>query len=146
MTADNKTVKTFYPKTPVEFSSTLLSELDNSNETNYTRQQYAQQYIEKEVHRKLAELESNQRTKLDKNLEKSLLDSGKEDALSVKAVNEKLDKVHTKLAALNQFKPTRSDELAKAEGKVAYCLGRHQSKPLNCWQQVADFKKVVSSL
>ncbi|QPG74730.1 hypothetical protein FOA43_002063 [Brettanomyces nanus] len=148
MPTDKTQVKTFYPKTPVEFSSSLLAELDNTNESNYTRQQYVKQYIEKEVAERLKELESDKRVKFDDALKKSLLKSNKDtdNVVSVASLNGKLDQTYTKLKALNEFHPMRTPQVEKAEKKVASCLKNHKGEPLNCWQQVEQFKKLASSL
>lgn len=139
-------VKTFYPKTPVEFSATLLSELDNSNESNYTRQQYAKQYIEKEVHKRLAELEKDERAQLGDALEKSLFTGGDDKAASTASVNKKLKAVSAKLHALNNFEKAKSDELKQAENEVVKCFNGNRSKPLSCWNEVQKFKQAASSL
>ncbi|QOU19792.1 hypothetical protein BRETT_003946 [Brettanomyces bruxellensis] len=130
-------VKTFYPKTPVEFSATLLSELDNSNESNYTRQQYAKQ---------LAELEKDERAQLGDALEKSLFTGGDDKTASTASVNKKLKTVSAKLHALNNFEKAKSDELKQAENEVVKCFNGNRSKPLSCWNEVQKFKQAASSL
>lgn len=136
-------VKTFYPKTPVEFSSSVLASLDSSTESNYTRQQYVDQYVEGEVHKRLNAVERDKLTQLDSKLDKALLKTP-DSKPSVKSVNGDLDRAYTRLKALNEFKPERSPEVVSAEQSVVSCLTKNGSTPLNCWEEVEQFKKAAS--
>ncbi len=144
--AQESAVKTFYPQTPVEFSATLLSELDSSNESNYTRQQYAKQYIEKEVHRRLTDLEKDERTQLSHALENSLLKNDDGKTASVSSVNKELQEVSAKLHALNKFQKAKPEDLKEAEKQVVKCFKGNRTKPLSCWNEVQKFKEAASSL
>ncbi|KAH3661669.1 hypothetical protein OGAPHI_006519 [Ogataea philodendri] len=134
--------RTFYPQTPVEFSSSLISSLDSSVETNFSRQQVSAQVVEKEVNKKLKSLENNKLAKLDAKLS-SLLLPAKDDGASVASVNEQLTKAADGLKKLNDAKPVKSASLVQAETAVANCIKANKDKPLNCWDEVEKFKKLA---
>ncbi|OWB76188.1 hypothetical protein B5S32_g338 [[Candida] boidinii] len=141
--------KTFIPQTPVDFSSSLLAQLDSSNESNYTRQQYAETYIQQKVNTELKKIESDKLAKLDETLKNSLKkisNTNSNSSISVNSINEKLDKINEQLVKLNSLKPVKSAELKAAESKVSSCLKLNKDTPLNCWEEVEIFKKLTKSL
>ncbi|GME66924.1 unnamed protein product [[Candida] boidinii] len=141
--------KTFIPQTPVDFSSSLLAQLDSSNESNYTRQQYAETYIQQKVNAELKKIESDKLAKLDETLKNSLKkisSANSNSSISVGSINEKLDKINEQLVKLNSLKPVKSAELKAAESKVSACLKLNKDTPLNCWEEVEKFKNLTKSL
>ncbi|KAG7865181.1 hypothetical protein KL918_004763 [Ogataea parapolymorpha] len=136
--------RTFYPQTPVEFNSSLISSLDSSAETNYSRQQASAQVVEREVSKKLKELENNKLAKLDTKLS-SLLLPNEDQGLSVASVNEQLSKAAESLKKLNDAKPAKSKALVDAETAVANCIKINKDKPLNCWDEVEHFKQLAKA-
>ncbi|CDK26670.1 unnamed protein product [Kuraishia capsulata CBS 1993] len=139
-------VKTFVPNTPVEFSSSLLAQLDSSLESDYTRQQYAETYIQKRVSAELSKLEKESQLKFDEGLKEALTPKKDTSSVSVAGVSDKIDRITAALDAIEKAKPVKSADLKAAEAKVADCLRDNKGKPLNCWAEAEAFKKLSSAI
>ncbi|AOA65027.1 hypothetical protein PP7435_CHR4-0038 [Komagataella phaffii CBS 7435] len=140
----SKQTKTFIPETPVEFNSSLLSQLDGATESNYAREQYAEAYIQQRVHKELKKIESEKLSNLDAMLYNSLQESEsvKNQILSVEAINEKLSQVSNELDDIKINRPEKLEKVAVAEKNLADCLKDNTGKPLNCWKEVQTFNKL----
>lgn len=146
-TSKEPQTKTFIPKTPVEFSSSLLAQLDNSTESDYTRQQYAETYIQQRVKNELEKLEKLKLDQLDDELTRNLLpDENDANGSTVASINEKLNKMSEKLAELNARTGRSNPTLEIAESEIVKCLKDNKGKPLNCWDIAQDFQKAVNQL
>ncbi len=128
----------------MEFSSTLISSLESTPETNYTRQQFSAQFIEKEVNKRLKELQTSKLNQLDSKLTEALLPAKDDDGKSVASVNEKLTEINKRLKQINESKPSKNQELLKAEKAVASCLSKNRKEVLNCWDEVEAIKKLAN--
>lgn len=139
--------KVFTPKTQVDFTTTLLAQLENSTEGDYARQQLANKYLEQRVAEKLSQLEENTLKKFEDKLNTSLLsDSAESDKeLSSKALNEKVSTLSDRLAKLQEVRSSKVNEEKTKEIKTALtkCLVENKGKPLNCYEEVQNFKKLV---
>ncbi|GME80206.1 unnamed protein product [Ambrosiozyma monospora] len=144
--ASQQQVKTFVPQTPVQFDSDLLSQLTTTNESSYARQQLSETYIQKEVSKRLSQLQKSKLQNLDSNLNAALLKeaTSKDATESVAAVNQRLSELQTKLQKLNDSRVTKSPELLSAEKEVTSCLLSNKGKVLNCWDEVEAFKKLAA--
>ncbi|CCG22411.1 Aim13 protein [Candida orthopsilosis Co 90-125] len=141
--------KVFTPTTPVDFSSTFLSQLEQSPESDYSRAQYTEKYIQDRVAEELQKLE----TQTIKQFKQTTNDAINKDSnsskskLSVIESNAKIAKL-TKLlqdnAKLEQVNIT--PELKDSRDKVIACLKDNQGKSLNCWDEVETFKTLVRNL
>lgn len=67
--------------------------------------------------------------------------------LSVLSANEKLEKL-TKILQENaeKAKVIVPENVAKAKKDVIECLKNNESKSLNCWEEVENFKKLVRNV
>lgn len=138
--------KVFTPKAPVDFSASFLSHLENSQESDYTRSQYTEKYIQERVASELQKLEGEVVKKFQDSTSDALLKEG-DDKLSVASSNEKianLTKVLQDSAKLVQVEI--SDDIKNARQSVIACLKDNQGKPLNCWDEVELFRKLVNSM
>lgn len=138
--------KVFTPKAPVDFSASFLSHLENSQESDYTRSQYTEKYIQERVASELKKLEGQALEKFHNTTAIALSKEG-EDKLSVKSSNEKisnLTKVLEESAKLAQV--DLGSDIKDARQSVVACLKDNQGKPLNCWDEVEQFKKLVHSI
>ncbi|SGZ46675.1 CIC11C00000003036 [Sungouiella intermedia] len=138
--------KVFTPKAPVDFSASFLSHLENSQESDYTRSQYTEKYIQERVASELKNLEAETVEKFQATTGSSLLKEG-DDKLSVKSSNEKisnLTKILQESAKLVQVE--LSSDIKDARQSVIACLKDNQGKPLNCWDEVDHFKSLVHSM
>lgn len=66
--------------------------------------------------------------------------------LSTGNLNEKLDSILQNLQKLNSLKPQLDDNLQKSKLSVLSCLKENLGKPLNCWNEVENFKKLINDL
>lgn len=140
--------KVFTPTSRVEYSQNLIGQLDSSIETDYTRSQYKEKYLQDEVNKRLAQASKESLAKLDKTLADSLLkeDTEKDSNLSHKSIDEKIAKLSNILNEKNSNFLTLSDDLIKSKEQVKTCLLDNKKHPLNCWEEVENFQKLVNSL
>lgn len=140
-------VKVFQPKTQIDFSEALLSQLESSKESNFTRKQLADRYVEQRVSDRLSELEEETLKKFENKLESSLLqnDNGEESGISSKALNEKIEKLNEKLDSFQNMDKSKSSKFSNnpIKKELRKCLLENKGRPLNCYEQIENFKKLV---
>lgn len=138
--------RVFQPQTPVDFSETLLSQLESSNETNFTRKQLGERFVEQRVSDRLSELEEETLKKFENNLDGSLIknDDDKNSQTS-QQLNEKVKSLEQTLTALKEKDDQRHSNFANhpVRLELTTCLLEHKGKPLNCYNQMEAFKKLV---
>lgn len=138
--------RVFQPKTPIDFSEALLSQLESSNETNFTRKQLGEKFVEQRVARRLAELEDETLKKFESKLDGSLIKKDDEkDSLTSELLNEKVNSLDQRLAALKERDDQKHSKFAKhpTRQQLTACLLENKGKPLNCYNQIENFKKFV---
>lgn len=131
----------FLPKTPTEFSPSLVSRLDSAVESDYTRSQQEVTKVQQRVSEELSKLRDEGKAALKEALEKlpAPKDDGKDDSISIKS---KLDDLRAKLEQAPA--PVQlSSEAKKARESLVKCFTDNKDRPLNCWDEVEAFKKVV---
>ncbi|CCH41373.1 hypothetical protein BN7_912 [Wickerhamomyces ciferrii] len=140
--------KVFTPQTPVDFSPSLVSQLEKSVETDYTRSQYTEKYLEDKVNEKLDVLLKDSQLKFDETLKNSILnkDLEKDSNLSTSKIDEKISILQKNLNNKESKFIKLSDELIKSKESVSSCLIQNKEKPLNCWDEVKNFEKLVNEL
>lgn len=144
--ASKPETKVFTPKAPVDFSASFLSHLENSQESDYTRSQYTEKYIQERVAAELKKLESDAITKFQNATADALLKEG-EEKTSVASSNEKIAKLTEVLQESAKLVQVElSSDIQSARQSVIACLKDNQGKPLNCWDEVEQFKKLVHSM
>lgn len=136
-------VKTFIPKTPVEFSAGLISALDSSNDSTFSRIQKKDQLVQLEINNKLTKLQAEKSSHLAEELKSKILTSDDSKLGSSKELNDKLTKLTEDLNKINSLKPAKSPALAEAELKLTQCLITNKTKPLNCWDEMSTFKTLA---
>ncbi|KAI5967132.1 hypothetical protein KGF57_000561 [Candida theae] len=150
--------KVFTPATPVDFSSTFLSQLEQSPESDYSRAQYTEKYIQDRVAQELQKLEAqtikqfkettNKAISIDNNNNNN--SSSSSDAKSKLSVTEssakiaKLTKLLEDNSKLEQVEITPA--LQNSREQVIKCLKENQGKSLNCWDEVETFRTLVRNL
>lgn len=139
--------KSFPTYTPVEFSASLLDSFDKSTESTLTRQERQSQALEKQVSLKLNSLISEKANNLDEKINSHLLsnDSDSTKFLGSPELNTKLDKIYSTLKESAEAKIEKSPEIIAAEKDVTNCLLSNKGRPLNCWEQVQNFKKIAGN-
>ncbi|QLQ78419.1 hypothetical protein HG537_0A06660 [Torulaspora globosa] len=139
-------VKVFQPQTQIDFSEALLAQLESSKESDYSRRQLAERYVEQRVSDRLAELEEDTLKKFENRLESSLLKGDSADeGLSSAALNEKIEQLNQKLGLFQDRDDAQRTKYAENDTRKALhkCLIENKGKPLNCYEEIEQFKKVV---
>ncbi|CAN3359298.1 MICOS complex subunit Mic19p [Diutina catenulata] len=138
--------KVFTPDAPIDFSASFLSQLESSAESDYSRAQYTEKYIQERVAEELQKLERDAVTKFQKTTD-SALSKDPRPELSVATTNEKIEKLTKALQENAKLsKVELSPETESARGDVLACLKANEGKTLNCWDEVAKFEKLVKAL
>lgn len=141
--------KAFPTLTPVQFSPSLLDSLDKSTDSTVTRQQRHAQAISAEVGKQLDELLSEKADKLDKAIESKLLapesEKDKQKLQGSTELNAKLDSIYDTLKQSAEAKVAKSSSVLAAEKTVSQCLLNNKGTPLNCWDEVQNFKKLAGN-
>lgn len=139
--------KVFTPKTQVDFTSTLLAQLEQSTEGDYTRQQLAKKYLEQRVSQHLAQLEEETLKNFEDKLNTSLLsDNGhSEQELSSKGLSDKVTSLNERLNSLKeaQTRKLSNEEIKTSKEVLVKCLIENEGKPLNCFEEIQAFKKIA---
>ncbi|KAI5949638.1 hypothetical protein CANMA_005445 [Candida margitis] len=147
-TASKPETKVFTPTTPVDFSSTFLSQLEQSPESDYSRAQYTEKYIQDRVAEELKKLEAQTIKNFKQTTNDAILkDKSNKPGLSVTESNAKIAKLTQLLqdnAKLEQINIT--PELKDSRENVIKCLKDNQGKSLNCWDEVETFRTLVRNL
>ncbi|GMM30938.1 Mic19 protein [Martiniozyma asiatica (nom. inval.)] len=137
--------KVFTPQTPTEYSAGFLAALDGSKESSGSRAQKGEQYIQSLVSSRLSKLSGEKTQELDDKIKSLILTSDSSSKFAgSKELNEKLDSTEALLAKIRTSIPTKSDSIKSAEENVTKCLLNNKGYPLNCWDEVTAFKKLVA--
>lgn len=159
--------KVFTPSANIEIGSALINQLEQSIEvslssfitwreqdtntfvqTDYTRTQYTAKTFEAEVSKKLEQLSEEAQKKFESTVKGATLtkDSEKDQHISSADLTEKLAKFQGELEKKQSkfFKVT--EELQRAKSDVVKCLITNKETPLNCWDEVKSFEKLVSQI
>ncbi|OBA22907.1 DUF1690-domain-containing protein [Metschnikowia bicuspidata var. bicuspidata NRRL YB-4993] len=144
--ASKPETKVFSPKAPVDYSASFLSHLENSQESDYTRAQFTESYIQERVAAELQKLELEAITKYQASASDALLKDGS-DGASYSASNDKLLALSKTLQDNASLIKIELDEpVVIARQEVISCLKTNKGKALNCWDEVEQFKKLVHNL
>ncbi|ODQ78661.1 hypothetical protein BABINDRAFT_8910 [Babjeviella inositovora NRRL Y-12698] len=136
--------KVLTPNTPVNFTASFLAQLENSAETDYTRSQNAEQYIQERIAQELRGLEAKAQQQFEGQLTSALLTKDENNDASSSALSEKLSKLTEKLQEAKFSAVGPSKTVLSAKQSVIQCLQDNKGKPLNCWDEVESFKKLVA--
>lgn len=139
--------KVFTPQAPIDFSASFLSQLENSPESDYSRAQYTEKYIQDRVAQELKKLESDTVKQFQQTTNDSILPKDDNDVISVPKSNEKVQ--HLKQLMKENIELTLvqiTDEIKSTRENVVKCFKLNDGKPLNCWDEVQAFRQSVKDL
>ncbi|RLV91235.1 MICOS complex subunit MIC19 [Spathaspora sp. JA1] len=140
--------KVFTPATPIDFSASFLSQLENTPESEFSRAQHTEKYIQERVAAELAKLEQQTIAQFQTTTNNALLtEQDKITSPSVSELNDKITKLTETLqenAKLAKIEVPSSITTSRQE--VINCLKENQGKSLNCWEEVEIFKNLVKKL
>ncbi|WPK23264.1 hypothetical protein PUMCH_000499 [Australozyma saopauloensis] len=144
--ASKPEAKVFTPSAPVDLSASFLAHLENSQESDYTRSQYTESYIQERVAKELTRLEAEAIGKFKKTASDAVSkDNGSK--VSVASTNDKIEALTKSLRESSELvRLELSENVQKLKLAVLQCLKDNQGKPLNCWDEVTEFKKLVHGL
>jgi len=160
----------FAADSPVSFSPSVVDSLQNSPETDSTRQRNLELQIQQRVTEELERIRKEEATRLAQYTERltpSSEDQQSDDSSSP-SIKEKIssaltpsssqnkdrsnDSVSKEVAELRnklerRNKPGQTDaSLEKAKEGLVQCLRLNDRRPLDCWEQVETFKAEVAKL
>lgn len=140
--------KVFTPKTNIELGPGLVGQLEQSIETDYARSQYTEKAFEAEVSKKLDRIAKEASEKFDQTIKDSLLtkDSEKDKTISSQLLDGKLTKLQQDLEKRESKFVKVPEEVTKTKSEIVECLIKNKERPLNCWDEVKKFEKLVNQI
>lgn len=139
--------KVFTPQVPIDFSASFLSQLENSPESDYSRAQYTEKYIQDRVSQELKKLEAETVKQFQQTTNDAILPADNEQRVSVPSSNEKIQRLKQLMQEnILLTKVEVSDDIQQARKQVINCFKDNDGKPLNCWDEVQAFRQLVKDL
>lgn len=146
-TASTPEQKIFTPQAPIDFSASFLSQLENSQESDYSRSQYTEKYIQDRVKQELTKLEAQTIKSFRTTLNNNILANDDLDNHSVAVNNDKIQQLKQLLKHnLESTTVVINDDVKHARQNVIACLKDNEGKSLNCWDEVQKFKTLIKDL
>lgn len=98
--------------------------------------------------KRLDQLTKEAEDKFNKTLKEAVVskDSTEDAHLSSSVLSEKLTTFQKNLEEREAKFFTVTDELKQAKSDIVNCLVNNKDKPLNCWDEVKSFEKLVSQI
>lgn len=138
--------KVFLPKTPTEFSGSLIQKLDSTLESDYTRSQFTEKHIQDRVSSELKQLQLQAADLVSKASEKVTdISDDKLGQHDSKSLGERLDALQEKLNA----RPKRgvlNEDTMEARDRLVECITTNRERPLNCKREFNEFQSLVNAL
>jgi altered-inheritance-of-mitochondria protein 13 len=140
--------KVFAPSNNIQYGQSLIGELESSVESDYIRSQYTEIGLQKKVSEKLDTLAKKSNEFFDTTLKKSLLtkDTEEDKDLSSVQLNDKISQLSKVLESKNDKFLQLNDDVLKSKKEIVSCLIKNNKRPLNCWDEVKNFEKLVNEL
>lgn len=138
--------KVFTPQSKIEYGSGLIDQLEKGTESDFTRSQLTEIALEKEVSKRLDILSKESNEHFDKTLASALLTKDDNENVSSKKLNDKIIKLNKELKERESKFFKLSDDVLKSKKSIVSCLKQNQDRPLNCWDEVKNFEKLVNEL
>lgn len=142
----DSTVKFSMVGNNLNFSDYILKRLVQSNETDFSRNEKVEALFEKEVNKRLIQLEEETLKNFEDHLKLSLILSEIEpEPLTSSSLDDKIQKIDEKLTKLQSIqKDILDDNGKKIREDLLNCLIDNKGKPLNCYDYIKQFNKVVN--
>ncbi|KAK7432801.1 hypothetical protein QQZ08_000663 [Neonectria magnoliae] len=132
--------------TPNGLSQDLVDSLQSSSETDASRSKLVEQQIQARVAEELKKLQQQESEALKVAQEKLAAAEFKaDDGPSNHTVSKEIEDMRKKLEARKQVRPL-PDTVERARSAVVRCLRDNDRRPLDCWQEVENFKAEVKKL
>ncbi|CCK69306.1 Mic19p KNAG_0C01930 [Huiozyma naganishii CBS 8797] len=132
----------------LKLSDDIVSKLQHSTETDFSRREDAERFIEEKVAQKLTRLEKDALRKFEDTLDTSLiLTEIENDPLSSKKLDAKILTLSDNLKKLDERDEQKLKQIGtkgqEVRNKLAQCLADNKGKPLNCYEYIEQFKKII---
>lgn len=97
---------------------------------------------------KLDDLLKDSKAKFDETLKKSIItkDSDKDKSLSSSQLDAKIEKLQEALNKRESKFVKLSKEVLSSKDEIVQCLIKNNERPLNCWDEVKKFEKLVNEI
>ena len=130
----------------LNFSDDVLKRLAQSNETDFSRNEEAERLLEKEVNKRLIQLEKETLKNFEDQLKASLILSEIEpEPLTSSSLDNKIQRIEEKLEKLQSTQQDILDDSGKKiREELLNCLIDNKGKPLNCYDYIQQFNKAVN--
>ncbi|PRT53396.1 MICOS complex subunit MIC19 [Wickerhamiella sorbophila] len=145
-TSKENNSKVFQPQTPVEVSGRLSNSIQSNPETDFTRNQRTNKYIEDKVAERMYQARIDAEAELEQAKQKiKEIDEGRIAKTDSKKIKDQLEKLHNELSsrpkkgALNKASET-------ARAKLIECFEKNKNRPLNCRAEYDDFHAQVKRM
>ncbi|KAI5464020.1 hypothetical protein BGZ63DRAFT_401002 [Mariannaea sp. PMI_226] len=131
---------------PSGISQDLVDTLQSSNETDVSRAKIIETQIQARVAEELKKLQQHENDALRVAQEKLSGAEYKDDAGPTHyTVSKEVEEMRKMLEARKQVRPL-PEAVEGARNEVIRCLREHDRRPLDCWQEVENFKAEVKKL
>ncbi|KAF5630355.1 DUF1690 domain protein [Fusarium sp. NRRL 25303] len=131
---------------PNGLSQDLVDSLQSSNETDASRSKIVELQIQARVAEELKKLQQKEAEALKIAHEKLASADFKDDnSTSQYTVSKEIEAMREKLESRKQVRPL-PESVEGARNEVIRCLREHDRRPLDCWQEVENFKAEVKKL
>lgn len=118
-----------------------------NTQSDYSRSQYTEKYIQDRVAAELTKLEKETVKRFQDTANKAISSDELRPEVSVPMANERISKLtqllkdNVKLAQVDV-----GDEVKRSRELVAKCLADNEGRSLNCWTEVEEFRRLVHNL
>ncbi|KAG8408657.1 hypothetical protein J3458_019678 [Metarhizium acridum] len=131
---------------PPSVSVEVLDSLKSSPETDASRARLIEQHVQARVAEELKKLQKKESEALKAAHEKiSSSEHNDENKLSSFSLGKEVDELRRKLEERKKVREL-PESVETTRGAVIRCLREHDRRPLDCWQEVEDFKAEVKKL
>ncbi|KHO00234.1 DUF1690 domain-containing protein [Metarhizium album ARSEF 1941] len=131
---------------PPSVSVEVLDSFKSSPETDASRARLIEQHIQARVAEELKKLQDKESEALGAAHDKIASSGGSDDnEPSSFSLGKEVDELRRKLEGRRNVRQL-PEGVERARGAVVRCLREHDRRPLDCWQEVEDFKAEVRKL
>ncbi|KAH6887967.1 hypothetical protein B0T10DRAFT_489156 [Thelonectria olida] len=130
---------------PSGISQDLVDSLQSSHETDASRSKIVEAQIQARVAEELKKLQQQEAEALKTAQEKLAAAEYKDDGPTHHTVSKEIEEMRKKLEGRKQVRPL-PDAVEGARNEVIRCLRENDRRPLDCWQEVENFKAEVKKL
>ncbi|KAJ9635472.1 hypothetical protein H2199_008475 [Coniosporium tulheliwenetii] len=145
----------FAADTPIRFSNELVEKLQSSPESDTTRAKNLEAQIQARITAELEKIQSIESARFNKVFEEKIADAfssqstldakHKKQHLSHDSVSKEIAELKKKLEGRKRLEKA-DPSVEKAREEVVRCLRVNDRRPLDCWQEVENFKREVGKM